>query len=220
MRRTGPVTPCQKWVPSLADPDCTTDAEAMPEDTQQTGTRLDPRDPLVVDTTALGRRPGTMRRDSRTVPAPTDFGLTMIGVPEGTEIRLDLRLEAVMEGVLVTGTAEVPLSGECARCLDELSSELEVNFQELYVYPESETASEEEPRLEGDLLDVEQALRDAVVLTLPLSPLCREDCPGLCAQCGARLADVEPDHRHEEDIDPRWQALRGFFDRTNDDQEG
>lgn len=192
----------------------------MPEDTQSTGTRLDPRDSFVLDTKALGRRPGAMRRDSRTVPAPADFGMAMISVPEGADIHLDLRLEAVMEGVLVTGTAQVPLSGECARCLDELSSDLEVNFQELYVYPESETASEEEPRLEGELLDVEQALRDAVVLTLPLNPLCREDCPGLCAQCGIRLADAEPDHRHEESIDPRWQALQGLLDSTNEDQEG
>lgn len=192
----------------------------MPEDTQPTDTRLDPRDPFVLDTKALGRRPGAMRQDSRTVPAPADFGLTMIGVPEGSDIHLDLRLEAVMEGVLVSGTARVPLSGECARCLDELSSELEVDLQELYVYLESETASEDEPRLDGELLNLEQALRDAVVLTLPLSPLCREDCPGLCAQCGVRLADAEPDHHHGESIDPRWQALQGLFESTNNDQEG
>lgn len=181
---------------------------------------LDPRDPFVLDTKALGRRPGAMREESWTAPAPADLAVEMIGVPVGAEIRLDVRLEAVMEGVLVSGTARLPLTGECARCLDPVSSNLDVEFQELYVYPESETAGEEEPRLHGELLHVEPALRDAVVLTLPLNPLCGEDCPGLCAQCGERLADVGPAHDHGPPIDPRWQALQRLYGTTNDTKEG
>ena len=65
------------------------------------------------------------------------------------------------------------------------------------------------PELEGDLIDLEPVLRDAVVLALPLRPLCRDDCPGLCAECGARLAD-DPDHGHET-VDPRWAALQGLM---------
>ena len=60
--------------------------------------------------------------------------------------------------------------------------------------------------IQDDLLDLEPPLRDAVVLALPFQPLCREDCPGLCPDCGARLAD-EPEHSHEDKIDPRWAAL-------------
>lgn len=146
--------------------------------------------------------------------------MEMIGVPEGAGIGLDLRLEAVMEGVLVSGTARAPLSGQCARCLDSADSELEVDFQELYVYPDSETAGEEEPRLDGELLDLETTLRDAVVLALPLSPLCREDCPGLCTECGVRLADTGPGHHHGETIDPRWLPLQGLLDTPNEPQEG
>jgi uncharacterized protein len=143
------------------------------------------------------------------VPAPENFGVEMVGVPEGAAIELDLRLEAVLEGVLVTGTATVPLEGECARCLDPIASTFEADFQELFVYPDTRSggnADDDELRLEDDLIDLEPVLRDAVLLALPLSPLCRDDCPGLCAECGARLAD-DPDHHHDV-ADPRWAALQ------------
>jgi uncharacterized protein len=147
---------------------------------------------------------------SRSAPAPADLGIDVIGVPEGSLIGLDLRLEAVMEGVLVTGTARVRLAGECSRCLDPLEDDLEVDLQELYAYDdehdEPEEEDEEVSRLEGDLLDLEPLVRDAVVLALPFGPLCRDDCPGLCVECGARLAD-DPDHDHGERIDPRWSKL-------------
>lgn len=184
----------------------------MSDDPTRDGAGVNPRDPFVFDTAPLGRRPGAMRRESRTAPAPTDLGLDLVGVPEGAEITVGVRLEAVMEGVLASGSVRVPLAGECARCLDPVSWELDVEFQELYVYPESETAEEDEPRLDGELLHIEQTIRDAVLLTLPLNPLCREDCPGLCAQCGLRLADAGPDHDHGPDLDPRWQALQGLYD--------
>jgi uncharacterized protein len=96
---------------------------------------LDPRSPFVLDTHELGRRPGTMRRVSRTVPAPEDLGTAVIGVPAGSDLDLDLRLEAVMEGILVSGTVRGRTVGECVRCLDEVSGEIEVELQELYVYP-------------------------------------------------------------------------------------
>ncbi len=116
-----------------------------------------------------------------------------------------------MEGVLVTGTAHAALDGECARCLGPISEPLEVDFQELFVYDDvrdkGAPAEEDEiSTLEDDLLDLEPLLRDAVVLALPFQPLCEDDCPGLCVDCGARLAD-DPDHAHEAPIDPRWAGL-------------
>ena len=141
-------------------------------------------------------------------------------VPAGAEVALDLRFEAVTEGVLVTGSAVAPLTGECARCLDPLTASMEVSFQELYRYlPDpDEDEADEERFLDGDWLDLEPAFRDAVVLALPLSPLCREDCPGLCAECGARLADAGPQHGHDTDVDPRWGPLRQLdvSDRVED----
>ena len=117
-----------------------------------------------------------------TVPAPADLGIEVLSVPEGSPVDLDLRLEAVMEGVLVTGTASAVLEGECARCLEPISDQSEFTFQELYVYSDQDYSDEEDgavSKLEKDLLDLEPLLRDAVVLALPFQPLCEDDCPGL-----------------------------------------
>ena len=99
-----------------------------------------------------------------------------------------------------------------------------VDLVELFVYDDEDSPAgaageedDETSRLEGDLLDLEPLLRDAVVLALPFQPLCREDCPGLCAECGARLAD-DPDHGHDAEIDPRWAALQGLA-RDEQDQQ-
>ncbi|WP_234025173.1 YceD family protein [Streptomyces sp. MspMP-M5] len=178
------------------------------------------------DTRELGRRPGTLKRLSRSVEAPADLGNEVIGVPEGAPVELDLRLEAVMDGVLVTGTARATVTGECVRCLEPLEQVLEADFQELFAYPDADArttesgddAEDEEDTLhiEDDLVDLEPVLRDAVVLALPLQPVCREDCPGLCSECGARLAD-DPDHHHDA-VDMRWAALKELVGSDQDDE--
>lgn len=190
----------------------------MPNESRMSLHSLDPRAPWVISTHDLGRRPGSMRTLSPVLPAPVDLAVGMIGVPKDADVELDIRLEAVMEGVLVTGTAHTPLTGECSRCLDPLTSEIEVDFQELYFYS-AEDAGEDDLLLDGELLDLEPVFRDAVVLALPLSPVCGDDCPGLCAECGIRLAEAGPDHRHEA-IDARWAALQGLVVEQEDDQEG
>ena len=185
---------------------------------------LDPRSPFVLDTHELGRRPGSTRTVQRTVAAPADLGTDVIGFPEGSDLELDLRLEAVMEGVLVTGSVRGRAVGECVRCLGEVVDEVDVFLTELYAYPERAKAAAEEGdegedvrELEGDLIDLEPALRDAVVPALPFQPLCRPDCPGLCSECGARLAD-DPDHSHET-LDPRWSALSGLVSQDDETKE-
>jgi uncharacterized protein len=119
-------------------------------------------------------------------------------------------MESVTEGVLVTGTAAMSVSGECGRCLRPLDDTLEVSFQELYAYPDSTTDTTADDaevyRLRDDYADLEPALRDAVVFALPTHPLCREDCPGLCPDCGVPWDDLPADHSHER-LDPRWAAL-------------
>jgi uncharacterized protein len=155
-----------------------------------------------------------MRSYQRSVPAPAApaaLGLETIAVPAGESIELDVRLESVTEGVYVSGSVRAPLAGECARCLDPLIDEIDVELAELFAYPDSvtdETTDEDElPRVVDEMIDVEQIVRDAVVLALPLAPLCSPDCLGLCPVCGEKRADLAPDHGHET-LDPRWAALR------------
>jgi uncharacterized protein len=164
--------------------------------------------PLVVDTHELGRRPGNERTVNLSVAAPADLGSEIFGVPEGSDIAIELRLEAVMDGVLATGTASAQATGECVRCLDDLDDDLVVDFQELYLYDEP---GEDELSMEGELLNLEPVLRDAVVLALPFKPVCDPECPGLCPECGVRLAD-DPGHTHGDAIDPRWAALSQMTD--------
>ncbi|MEU0447404.1 YceD family protein [Streptomyces tendae] len=193
--------------------------------------RLDHRDPLVFDTHELGRRPGALQRLTRTVDAPKDFGLQgVIGVPEGAQVELDLRLESVMEGVLVTGTARARARGECVRCLEPLEQQLEADFQELFSYPDADDrgrpvaepgddAEDDEDRffVEDGLIGLEPVLRDAVVLALPMQPVCQEDCQGLCSECGVRLSD-DPDHHHDA-VDIRWAALQGLAGSLGDGEK-
>jgi DUF177 domain-containing protein len=130
----------------------------------------------------------------------------MVRVPAGADLELEVQLEGVTEGVLVTATVTAPLAGECARCLEPFTSATSVRFQELFTLEEG-AADSDGYVLDGGVLDLEPALRDALVLELPLSPLCADDCPGLCSQCGVRLADAPPDHGHEE-RGPLWEALK------------
>ena len=179
--------------------------------------RLDPRSPLVVDTRELGRRPGTMRKVHRTIAAPAGLGTEVIGVPEGSDLELDLRLEAVMEGILLSGTIRGRTAGECVRCLDPVEDEIEADVQELFVYPGRTPEGEDEDELRelvDEMIDLEPVLYDTLVPALPFQPVCRDDCPGLCSECGARLAD-DPGHSHES-ADPRWDALQGLLPQQDD----
>jgi uncharacterized protein len=186
----------------------------MPEH-RKTQERLDPRKPLVIDTREVSRRPGSMKRLRRPVPVPEDLALDLVRVPAGTTLDLELMLESVLEGILASATVTLPVSGECGRCLGPVQETVVADIQELYAYPDSETDettdADEVSRLQGEFLDLEPALRDAVVLAMPTNPLCRDDCPGLCSECGVHWDDLPPDHSHDL-ADPRWAALGSLQD--------
>ena len=174
-----------------------------------TAAQRHPASPLTVDIIRLGRRPGSMVTLHNAIPSPVRIGSASIAIEPGAPLDLDLRLESVSEGVLVTGTVSGATTGECVRCLTPLEGRVEVGLTELFAYPDSATQAtteeDEVGRVVDDTIDLEQSIIDAFGLELPFSPVCNPDCPGLCPECGVQLAD-EPGHHHDL-IDPRWAKL-------------
>ena len=130
--------------------------------------------------------------------------------------------KAVVSNRMSAWSSSATVTGQCARCLDPLNDRLEVALTELFAYPDTATDGTTDPdevsRVVDGLVDLEPVVRDAVLLALPQAPLCREDCLGLCPECGGKRAELGPDHRHET-IDPRWAALKQRLRGTEEENE-
>lgn len=160
---------------------------------------------LLIPVKELIHKPGTMKELSLVHELEYPLGTDAIAVPKGRELELQVRLESVHEGILVTVSGTARADAECSRCLEPMQEEIPVDLQELFQYGPHE---EDDFVVEQDRVDLEQALIDAVVPNLPIKPLCSDDCVGLCAYCGEKL-DVGS-HEHEMPIDPRFDALKDF----------
>lgn len=156
----------------------------------------------VVQVADLLRRPGETR-DEHVEGVLDGLAVSASRVPDREPVRLDGTLQAVNEGIVLKGGVRAPWSGECRRCLRPVSGELAVDVLEVF---EDEPTEGETSKLDGVQIDLEPVVREAVVLDLPLAPLCREDCAGLCAECGALRDEVDCGHGVGE-ADPRWGAL-------------
>ena len=138
---------------------------------------------------------------------------TALAVLTEDPIDARLRAESVVEGILVTGAVHGLARYSCARCLKEIVGDVDLEVCEMYVAPGHEGPPEEDSyKIDGLEMDLEPMLRDAVALALPLNPLCREDCAGLCARCGKDLNEG-PCGCKEEEMDPRWAALSELRDK-------
>ena len=168
--------------------------------------------PYAVNVYDLIRHPGSMREQRVSIPVTEKLGEGLLSVPEGETIDLDLRLESMHEGILVTADAQTTAVGVCGRCLIDIEEPVQVDFQELFAYPSDEAFDHE---VHDDHVDLEPLIRDTVVLALPFQPVCRPDCPGLDPVTGLRLAD-HPELVTPEQRDPRWDALAGF--KASEDQ--
>ncbi len=172
-------------------------------------------DALRFDAVDLVGRTGTHRHVERTVAAPPrEVGGVAMQVPEGEDIAVEAELESVVEGIYAHGTVTAHLEGECSRCLDPVEQDVSARLDELFMYPEKVKADEREDTtlLEADEVNLGTQVRDALAMEADERPLCREDCPGLCAQCGFRMED-DPDHAHDV-IDDRFAKLQGLFDEA------
>lgn len=147
-----------------------------------------------------------MRERTLEIASPEQLGAGAAVVNEGTPLTIDLKLEGLHEGILVSAEIETRAAGECVRCLDEVSIPLQVEFQELFAYSLDDAF---DFAVRDDHVDLEPVVRDAVVLALPFQPVCRPDCLGLDPETGERLTD-DPDRTAREVLDPRWATLEGF----------
>lgn len=166
--------------------------------------------PLVI-ATELRREPGSSRTLDLNVALEHSLGTEVIGIPAGESVHLNLLLESVVDGILVSGSIDGALTGECVRCLGPLQEEFTAEVTELYAYPEAIEESDDEEEdppamVVDDTIDLTDLLVDAVVADLPFNPLCAPDCLGLCPECGINLNE-NPDHEHAAPIDSRWAAL-------------
>ena len=174
----------------------------------------------------LPRRAGEMREYSLDIPVIERIGIDVIAVLPGEELHLDMRLESVTQGILVSGQLSAIADGECIRCLEPVEFDIDRQIQELYRYApekphtkaERKRAREEEDELDlddelmvdGEVINLEGPVRDAIVLALPINPLCDLNCPGLCPGCGVKWSYLPTDHAHQV-IDARWSGLAGLL---------
>jgi len=181
------------------------------------------RNPLAIDISRLGRRPGSLMTYTEEVPSPSRIGLDLLAIQVGAPVELDLQLQSVSEGVLVTGSVSAPTAGECSRCLTPISGHVDIDLTELFAYPDSATEATTEEDEVGhvvdDMVNLEQTIVDGIGLSLPFAPLCTPDCPGLCPDCGVRLAEAESGHQHDK-IDPRWAKLAAMMPAEDGETPG
>ena len=153
----------------------------------------------------LIRSPGEMRERQLDIGAPERLGEGMVAVQEGSRLEIDLKLESLHEGILASGSVIGRADGECSRCLAPVSLPVQVEFAELFGYPADEPFDHQ---LDGDLLDLEPVVRDAVVLALPFQPECVDGCEDL--ELGPGISLMVADAEREKPADPRWAALQAL----------
>ena len=165
---------------------------------------------LTISVAEILGHPGAYRDIRLTKPLP---GVRTALARVQNDLDADLRAESVVEGVLVTGDVRGNAVLQCARCLKQLPSGVEVEVCELYYGPGHEPPADEDAySVKGVEIDLEPMLRDAVALALPLNPLCSADCKGICARCGRDLNLKDCDCT-EDEMDPRWAALDALRDK-------
>ena len=159
---------------------------------------------LKVSVVEILGKPGANRHIS--IAKPLEGVALDLAELEQRPVAAELTLESVVEGVLVTGRVSGDVRCRCARCLTEFHAPVEVDVCELFAGPGHLEEEEDVYRITGEVVDLEPMLRDELTLALPLNPLCREDCKGMCARCGRELNDGACDCT-EDTSDPRWAAL-------------
>lgn len=170
--------------------------------------------PLLVSVRDLIGKPGEMREKHLDIAAPTHYGEAVAVVPEGRDLDIDLRLESVHEGIFVSGEVHTTANAECVRCLESLSVPVDADFQELFAFSGGDGY---DYLVVDETIDLDQVVRDQVVLQLPFQPVCSDDCAGLDPETGEKRPEGwEPPEIN--DIDPRWAELEKLVSNPHDDE--
>ena len=191
------------------------------------------RSVFIFNTHDLPHRAGEMREHQLSLLLSEPLGVDLLAIKPGESIEVELRITSVDEGVLATGEITAVATGECGRCLDPITWPIDEAFTELFYYETAASRAAEKGKkgaksilkreekkdidleadeltfMIGDEIDLELPIRDAVILNLPVNPLCSDDCPGLCQGCGEKWINLPADHAHNPE-DPRWAALKGL----------
>ena len=187
------------------------------------------------NTHELPRRAGEMKEYQLDLEILESVGVPLVAVAAGDVIEVDMRLESVAEGILLSADVYAVAKGECIRCLDPVEITVERKIQELYRYEptnekggkrkksgrndradEIDIEEDDELWLDGNVMNLETPIRDAIVLDLPVNPLCSDDCLGLCPDCGEKWEKLPDGHSHEV-IDARWAGLAGLDFKNSDE---
>jgi len=163
--------------------------------------------PFVIPVKSLVHKPGVSETQTHVIPAPTHYGEAVCVVKEGEPLSLSLLLESVHEGILVSGTVDTTAHAECVRCLDPVTVPIQATIQELFAYLADDSY---DYQVVQDEIDLDQVVRDQVVVELPFQPVCSPDCPGLDPETGEKR-DAESAAADTTRIDPRWSKLQDVF---------
>ena len=162
--------------------------------------------PFLLLVTDLLGRPGAHRDE--TVVGPIEIGMDLKRVDASHPVVAQVRLEALATEILVRGTASYTADLQCNRCLTGWTERGEVTFTQLFA---REVDEDTQPVTREGQINLEPVLRDEVSLTLPLAPLCQEDCLGLCPTCGTDL-NTAPCSGHADEIDSPFGALQQLLE--------
>lgn len=172
--------------------------------------------PWAIPVAQIASRAGQSKTIDADFPAPSGIGDDIVGIKEGTPVHVRGQFDSIVDGLIFTGRIVAPFVSECTRCLKPIDKDWPVDVTVFFPYESAAhdtgrggkgeevevIAGEDEsedtyPLLEnGAFADIEALIRDTLVESLPLQPLCKPDCKGLCSQCGADLNE-EPDHHHD-----------------------
>lgn len=197
-----------------------------------------PEDSLwAVSVAQVASRAGQSKPIDADFPAPGGIGDDVIGVDEGVPVHVTGSFDSIVDGLVFTAHLTAPVHAECTRCLRPLQRDWDVDVTAFFPYASAEDTAKDHARDDeveiiageeetedtyplfnnGAFADLEALLRDTLVEALPLQPLCREDCRGLCPQCGVDLNE-HPEHHHDM-TDIRFAALADLKAKLEAEQQ-